>query len=310
MIETTSEFDLFQSAIFETGRAIIPAVFSPELMEAFHNRLLQRFERADSEPLNGFRPSVLRLEQLESEEFRFRSFISHYAETKAAAMVRRMYAPDDAFAIENWHTLRKLTGKNREITGVHYDFQTAFLVASAKGLALSLTHWLPTSDIDLSCPGLIVFDKGMSLQEIHQAAGEQGYLRNIEFLNPHDEEIVRFSENPAHYANVRPEGERHIIDLMANPRFRGDPDPSMRAVLMEKVRRIYFESMFNVRRRLAGRYGVTKMRRGDLLVFDSDCYHCSDFPEGFFRNRMSLDFRVVGGFFDTEETTGLMYQRL
>ena len=60
--------------------------------------------------------------------------------------------------------------------------------------------------------------------------------------------------------------------------------------------------MENIYQKLKGRYYITEMELGDVLFFDSECYHGTYLPDCEFEPRFNLDIRAVVDFEMNDET--------
>ena len=226
------------------------------------------------------------------EEINFDKFSSFFIDTSGKDILEFLNAKS-LVILETFNSIRKVENVNRHMTGIHYDFQVSAAVHNSIDQKTCYTCWIPTSDVDETKPGLIVFDKDLTLEEIHEAAGKDGYIKNLDFITC-SKNNKRFTDDPKYKKYIREEDEMHIVDLLADVKI-AEKDYG-------KLKNEYSKSMNNIQNNLRGRYQITNMKKGDFLLFNSDCYHGTYLPENDFKPRINIDFRIISDFFVNDET--------
>ena len=191
-----------------------------------------------------------------------------------------------AILLNSFHAIREVENNYRHITGIHYDFQISNAIANAcvDSAIRGATIWIPTKDITLNDAGLIIFDKSLSLREIHLAAGEDGYISNIPYVNVSDNN-KRFTDNPIYKKYIRQEDKPHVVDILADFECAEGKFDNFLNLHKTCMQRIYSE--------LKGKYYISEISLGDVILFNSECYHGTYLPDCRFLPRINFDMRAV-----------------
>lgn len=271
---------------------VIENIFTDEL-----NQLLSSIKNFDDDLIRVSKSSPKIMFMHDLPNFDKKSFLKKLS-IKLKPFIFSFLDVNQAVLLDSWHTIRKIESKDLRITGIHYDFQTSSAIANAyekEKKIKSVTIWIPLQDVSKNDAGLIIFDKNITLKDIHNAAGEEGYLKNIKFIS-YQKENKNFTDNPQFKKYIIKEDSPHIVDTINNLQTTHYG--------FERLKKIHRRCMNNIYKNLRGKFYITELKFGDVLLFNSECYHGTYIPKKLnFKTRYNFDIRACIKFKQNSETT-------